>query len=492
MNNLKEDCLLLLNSFNFDRKFMYDIINDGLVLDMSNTNKAQQQINTWLQTLFQYPEFYTFTEQQLPILLPILIATANKQKEEKIIICIDELICERQLFASFVRSFEIHIQRLLERARILLKQRPDSITKMKTVRKYFTLLNETDYINLPNVSLTQIYSQSLSPLSSQSQSQKNKLSDSTTCSNSNSSSSSNSISLSICNSESDFKIQPSTNNINTNNSINFSDGSLWFNSLKNIDEHLNAMNQQLFVTFQYKSFKSLQKEICLAAVMRKNIIALLPTGYGKTICYILPGLLSRIPESYLIRTTIIISPLIALIKNQIDELKAKHISCTVFAAYSNSINFKELCAKTLRSEYNFIFITPEKLCSTPLYSGLIYKLYNLNLINRFVIDEAHCISTWGHDFRPSYTKINKVFNHFYDIPITALTATADQGIIDDIVEVMNRPNTLLFKCSMNRSNLTLEIWKKTGLFYFLFYFFYLLFVLSNERNEIFEWCYQIY
>ncbi len=114
-----------------------------------------------------------------------------------------------------------------------------------------------------------------------------------------------------------------------------------------------------------------------------------------------------------------------------------------------------MCAQTHRSEYNFIFVTPEKLCAAPLFSGLLYKLYNANLINRFIIDEAHCISTWGHDFRPNYIKMGKVFKHFSDIPITALTATADQGIIDDIVAVMNRPNPLLFKCSMNRPNLTL-------------------------------------
>ncbi len=154
----------------------------------------------------------------------------------------------------------------------------------------------------------------------------------------------------------------------------------------------NALLNQLFSITRIKTFRKLQKEICLAALLEENIIALLPTGYGKTLCYLIPALMNK--NKYLIKTTFIISPTIALIQDQLRQLQEMNLSVIHLNSNNSEQNIK--INSILDGSISFVLLTAEKLILSIPIIQLLQKLSNKNMLGRFIIDEAHCISLYGH------------------------------------------------------------------------------------------------
>ncbi|WP_394747622.1 DNA helicase RecQ [Spongiimicrobium salis] len=195
--------------------------------------------------------------------------------------------------------------------------------------------------------------------------------------------------------------------------------------------------------FGYDTFRPNQYDIISDVLSAKDVLAIMPTGGGKSLCYQLPALAKE-------GTAIVISPLIALMKDQVDVLKANGVA----AAYYNSSLRPEAQEETIQAlkkgELKLFYIAPESL------GGLQLLLKDM-VISLFAVDEAHCISAWGHDFRPAYTQLGNLKKEFPQVPMMALTATADRTTQDDIVAQLNVKEAQRHIASFNRQNLYLEV-----------------------------------
>ena len=197
--------------------------------------------------------------------------------------------------------------------------------------------------------------------------------------------------------------------------------------------------------WKHESFRKPQAEIIKAVLQEKNVMALLPTGAGKSLCFQIPALLKE-------GVCIVISPLIALMNDQVESLNKKGIKSIALSskfAYDDIITaFDNL----QYGNYKFLYLSPEKLQSELIQEKI--KQLNVNLI---AVDEAHCISEWGHDFRPSYLKINTLQKIHPHVNTIALTATATTKVIDDIIDYLNIEKVSIFKQSFFRKNLSFQI-----------------------------------
>ncbi len=203
----------------------------------------------------------------------------------------------------------------------------------------------------------------------------------------------------------------------------------------------------LFEFFGYKKFRILQKEIVENVVSKNDTIALLPTGGGKSICFQVPGLI-------LDGVCLVISPLIALMKDQVENLLAKNISAiAIFQGMSQNLIIEEF-ENCVKNKYKFLYVSPERLQSK-LFIEYCHKI-NFSMI---AIDEAHCISQWGFDFRPSYLKISEIYKCLKNIPKIALTATATPEVIKDIKDKLKLNNPTVYSKSFVRNNLTYRVLK---------------------------------
>ncbi len=212
------------------------------------------------------------------------------------------------------------------------------------------------------------------------------------------------------------------------------------------------LNQALKRYFGHDSFRPLQKEIIDETIAGRDVFALLPTGGGKSLCYQLPAIVDK-------GLTVIISPLIALMKDQVDGLEANGIHATYLNSSLNKTDAKQRYAKLFSGEYKILYVAPERL----MLSGFLQDLKQWNVC-RFAVDEAHCISEWGHDFRPEYRQLSKLRNFFPDTPFMALTATATERVRNDIVLQLRLKNPKSFVASFNRPNLTYRIETKQAVF----------------------------
>ncbi|HEY8903519.1 MAG TPA: RecQ family ATP-dependent DNA helicase, partial [Chthoniobacterales bacterium] len=202
--------------------------------------------------------------------------------------------------------------------------------------------------------------------------------------------------------------------------------------------------------FGYDSFRPMQADIIADAMAGRDVFALLPTGGGKSLCYQLPALL-------LDGLTLVISPLIALMKDQVDSLIANGVSATFLNSSLDAAEARKRLRGLHAGEYRLLYVAPERL----LLPGFLEDISRWK-VSLVAVDEAHCISDWGHDFRPEYRRIAELRDIVPAAPFMALTATATGRVREDIVERLRLRNPGTYVGSFNRPNLLYRVRPKSG------------------------------
>ncbi|MDO4728507.1 MAG: RecQ family ATP-dependent DNA helicase [Bacteroidota bacterium] len=212
------------------------------------------------------------------------------------------------------------------------------------------------------------------------------------------------------------------------------------------------LRQELKKHFGFSQFKGLQEQVIHSIIKGENTFVIMPTGGGKSLCYQLPALI-------LDGTAIVVSPLIALMKNQVDAIRGISSNLGIAHVLNSSLTRTEI--NTVKEDIEngitkLLYVAPESLIKDEYAQFL--KQQKISFV---AIDEAHCISEWGHDFRPEYRNIRSIVNQFGNIPIIGLTATATPKVQEDILKNLEMPNARVFKASFNRPNLYYEVRPKT-------------------------------
>ena len=211
--------------------------------------------------------------------------------------------------------------------------------------------------------------------------------------------------------------------------------------------------------FGYRSFRPFQREIAESVLAGRDVVALLPTGGGKSLCYQLPALLQP-------GLTLVISPLIALMKDQVDALTESGIAAT----YLNSSIDAQTAAQRIdeldRGAYRLLYVAPERALAPSFIRAL--DRWNVSLL---AVDEAHCVSEWGHEFRPEYRRIAQLRRHLRDVPVLALTATATERVRGDIETALDLRSPERFVAGFNRPNLRYNVFEK-----------------RDARKQLLQWC----
>ena len=202
--------------------------------------------------------------------------------------------------------------------------------------------------------------------------------------------------------------------------------------------------------FGHDAFRPLQEEIIRDALAARDVFVLMPTGGGKSLCFQLPALMRQ-------GLTIVVSPLISLMKDQVDALQTSGIPATYLNSTLDRDDAKARWRGLHRGAYRMLYVAPERL----MLDTFLERALNWN-IAQFAIDEAHCISEWGHDFRPEYRELKKLRKHLPEVPIMALTATATERVRTDIVQQLHLREPCCYVASFNRPNLTYRVVPKSG------------------------------
>ena len=209
------------------------------------------------------------------------------------------------------------------------------------------------------------------------------------------------------------------------------------------------LEERLKEVFGYDTFRPHQREISQAFLAGRDALAILPTGAGKSLCYQLPALVRG-------GLTVVISPLIALMKDQVDQLTASGVSATFLNSSLEAAEARRRLAKLYRGEFRLLYLAPERL----MLPDFLPKLGEWGM-TALAVDEAHCISEWGHDFRPEYRRLREVREVFPKIPLLALTATATPRVREDIRKQLELRDPEIFVASFDRPNLTYRVLPKS-------------------------------
>jgi ATP-dependent DNA helicase RecQ len=200
--------------------------------------------------------------------------------------------------------------------------------------------------------------------------------------------------------------------------------------------------------FGYDEFRPLQEEIIRDALAGRDVFALMPTGGGKSLCFQLPALLRD-------GLTIVVSPLISLMKDQVDSMETTGVAATFLNSALDGDEARARLRGLHRGEHHLLYVAPERL----MLEGFIEKTKQWK-VAQIAIDEAHCISEWGHDFRPEYRQLADLREHFPGVPIMALTATATDRVRKDILQQLKLRDPRCYVASFNRPNLTYRVMPK--------------------------------
>ncbi len=193
--------------------------------------------------------------------------------------------------------------------------------------------------------------------------------------------------------------------------------------------------------FGYSQFRPGQENIIQSLIKGEDNFVLMPTGGGKSLCYQIPALIRT-------GTAIVISPLISLMQDQVQTLQANGVAAAFYNSSLNEIDARKTLAQFYNGELKLLYVAPERL----LNETFLARLFDIN-ISLFAIDEAHCVSQWGHDFRPEYLRLGELRSHFPTTPIIALTATADKQTRHDILQRLNLSKAHVHIASFNRANI---------------------------------------
>ncbi|MEG4010870.1 MULTISPECIES: DNA helicase RecQ [unclassified Microcoleus] len=215
----------------------------------------------------------------------------------------------------------------------------------------------------------------------------------------------------------------------------------------------SSLEQSLKHFFGYDSFRTGQREIVEAALQKRDMMIVMPTGGGKSLCFQLPALLKP-------GLTVVVSPLIALMQDQVEALQDNGIGATFLNSTLSAIETRSRQTAILEGKIKLLYVAPERLLGERFLPFLDIVAEKLG-ISAFAIDEAHCVSEWGHDFRPEYRQMQRVRDRYPNIPIMGLTATATERVREDIIQQLNLRNPYIHVASFNRPNLYYEVRPKT-------------------------------
>ena len=199
--------------------------------------------------------------------------------------------------------------------------------------------------------------------------------------------------------------------------------------------------------WQHDTFRSLQNEIIDSVLNGNDTFALMPTGGGKSICFQVPALMNE-------GICLVVSPLVALMKDQVANLQNRGIKAIALTGGIKQDEIIDLLDNCQFGNYKFLYVSPERLQS----DWILDRIKNLP-INLITIDEAHCVSQWGHDFRPAYLKISALKKHFPKVPFLALTATATPRVKEDIITELGMQNPVQFEKSFARKNISYMVFE---------------------------------
>ncbi|MCP2044510.1 DNA helicase RecQ [Pontibacter sp. HSC-36F09] len=208
---------------------------------------------------------------------------------------------------------------------------------------------------------------------------------------------------------------------------------------------IREAREALKLYFGYEQFRPMQEEIITNILQQKDVVVLMPTGGGKSVCY-------QVPAVVMPGLCVVVSPLIALMKDQVEALLANGIPAAFLNSSQTADEQYKIEEKSLAGQIKLLYVSPEKLLSAGFFSFL--KRLQVSL---FAVDEAHCISSWGHDFRPEYTQLRALKQQFPTIPVVALTATADKLTKKDIQEQLQLRQPQVFVASFDRPNINLTV-----------------------------------
>lgn len=215
----------------------------------------------------------------------------------------------------------------------------------------------------------------------------------------------------------------------------------------------DSLEQGLKHYFGYESFRSAQRQIIEEALQNRDLLVVMPTGGGKSLCFQLPALLKP-------GLMLVVSPLIALMQDQVQLLQDNGIPATFLNSSLSAIEVRERSQAVLNGKIKLLYVAPERLLSEEFLSGFLPALKERVGISAIAIDEAHCVSEWGHDFRPEYRQLKNLRLHCQDVPIMALTATATERVRQDIIAQLDLRDPGIHIASFNRPNLYYEVRSK--------------------------------